>query len=75
MTRSLRRILAIAVRHAYVLKRSPHRLFDIVIWPAVDVVLFGLELGVHDVPPGAVVTPQCDTRGATNVAAPERPRD
>lgn len=41
MTRSLRRILAIAVRHAYVLKRSPHRLFDIVIWPAVDVVLFG----------------------------------
>jgi ABC-2 type transport system permease protein len=41
MTGSLRRMHAIAVRHAYVLKRSPHRLFDIVIWPAVDVVLFG----------------------------------
>jgi ABC-2 type transport system permease protein len=38
---SLRRIFAISQRHAYVLKRSPHRLFDIVIWPAVDVVLFG----------------------------------
>jgi ABC-2 type transport system permease protein len=41
VTGSPRRILAVAVRHAYVLRRSPHRLFDIVIWPAVDVVLFG----------------------------------
>jgi ABC-2 type transport system permease protein len=41
MTDSLRRILAIASRHGYVFKRSPHRLFDVVVWPAVDVVLFG----------------------------------
>ncbi|MCW2643570.1 MAG: Transport permease protein [Dactylosporangium sp.] len=41
MVDSLWRVLAIAGRHAYVLKRSPHRLFDIVVWPAVDVVLFG----------------------------------
>ncbi|MDT4989105.1 MAG: type transport system permease protein [Micromonosporaceae bacterium] len=41
MTASLRRIYAIAARHAYVLRRSPHRLFDIVMWPAIDVVLFG----------------------------------
>ena len=42
---SRRRILAIAKRHAYVLKRSPHRLFDVTIWPLVDVLLFG-SLGV-----------------------------
>jgi ABC-2 type transport system permease protein len=42
---SLWRILAIARRHSYVLQRSPHRLFDIVVWPAVDVVLFG-SIGV-----------------------------
>jgi ABC-2 type transport system permease protein len=41
MNASLRRIYAIAARHGYVLRRSPHRLFDIVMWPAVDVVLFG----------------------------------
>jgi ABC-2 type transport system permease protein len=35
------RILSIARRHAYVLQRSPHRFFDVVMWPAVDVVLFG----------------------------------
>ncbi len=45
MTASLWRILAIARRHAYVLQRSPHRLFDIVVWPVVDVVLFG-SIGV-----------------------------
>lgn len=43
--RSRRRVLAIAKRHAYVLKRSPHRLFDVTIWPLVDVLLFG-SLGV-----------------------------
>jgi ABC-2 type transport system permease protein len=32
---------AIARRHAYVLVRSPHRLFDVSLWPLVDVVLFG----------------------------------
>jgi ABC-2 type transport system permease protein len=35
------RVLAIARRHAYVLQRSPHRLFDVLVWPVVDVLLFG----------------------------------
>ena len=35
------RVMAIAQRHAYVMVRSPHRLFDVVMWPVVDVVLFG----------------------------------
>jgi ABC-2 type transport system permease protein len=39
------RILAVARRHAYVLRRSPHRLFDVTVWPVVDTVLFG-SLGV-----------------------------
>ena len=39
------RILALARRHAYVLARSPHRLFDVTVWPIVDTVLFG-SLGV-----------------------------
>src|SRR5207245_8194912 len=39
------RIRAVARRHAYVLVRSPHRLFDVVLWPLVDVLLFG-SIGV-----------------------------
>jgi ABC-2 type transport system permease protein len=39
------RVLAVASRHAYVLKRSPHRLFDVIVWPVVDVLLFG-SIGV-----------------------------
>ena len=39
------RIWAVARRHAYVLARSPHRLFDVTVWPIVDTVLFG-SLGV-----------------------------
>jgi ABC-2 type transport system permease protein len=35
------RIRAISRRHAYVLWRSPHRLFDVTLWPLVDVLLFG----------------------------------
>jgi ABC-2 type transport system permease protein len=35
------RMWAIARRHAYVLYRSPHRLFDVTVWPIVDTVLFG----------------------------------
>jgi ABC-2 type transport system permease protein len=35
------RMRAIARRHAYVLIRSPHRLFDVTLWPLVDVILFG----------------------------------
>ncbi len=45
LQRSWQRIRAIARRHAYVLKRSPHRLFDVTVWPFVDVLLFG-SLGV-----------------------------
>lgn len=40
------RILAVARRHAYVMQRSPHRLFDVVVWPVVDVLLFG-SIGVY----------------------------
>src|SRR5262245_40971861 len=40
-TSSWLRIRAIARRHAYVLWRSPHRLFDVTLWPLVDVLLFG----------------------------------
>jgi len=39
------RVWAVARRHAYVLRRSPHRLFDVTVWPVVDTVLFG-SLGV-----------------------------
>lgn len=35
------RIRAVARRHAYVLARSPHRFFDVTLWPLVDVLLFG----------------------------------
>jgi ABC-2 type transport system permease protein len=44
-TASLWRILAIARRHAYVLQRSPHRSFDVMVWPVVDALLFG-SIGV-----------------------------
>lgn len=40
------RITAVARRHAYVLWRSPHRWFDVIIWPLVDAVLFG-SIGVY----------------------------
>src|SRR5229473_8715237 len=45
IAQSWQRIRAIARRHAYVLKRSPHRSFDVAVWPLVDVLLFG-SLGV-----------------------------
>jgi ABC-2 type transport system permease protein len=35
------RVMSVAHRHWHVMKRSPHRLFDVVMWPAVDVILFG----------------------------------
>jgi ABC-2 type transport system permease protein len=35
------RIRAVARRHAYVLMRAMHRLFDVTLWPLVDVLLFG----------------------------------
>src|SRR4051812_221200 len=39
--KTLLRMRAVARRHAYVLWRSPHRLFDVTLWPLVDVLLFG----------------------------------
>ena len=39
------RVLAVSRRHYYVLMRSPHRWFDVFIWPLVDVLLWG-SLGV-----------------------------
>ncbi|HZA83528.1 MAG TPA: ABC transporter permease, partial [Actinomycetes bacterium] len=45
------RVWAVARRHAYVLRRSPHRLFDVSVWPIVDTVLFG-SLGVFFVRQG-----------------------
>src|SRR4029453_2565265 len=38
---SLWRVFGIARRHAYVLLRSPHRLFDVIVWPVGDVFVFG----------------------------------
>lgn len=35
------RVKAISRRHWFVMMRSPHRLFDVTIWPLVDVLLFG----------------------------------
>lgn len=35
------RIRAVARRHRYVMVRSPHRLFDVSVWPLVDALLFG----------------------------------
>jgi ABC-2 type transport system permease protein len=40
------RILAIGRRQALVLKRSPHRLFDVILWPVVDTIMFG-AIGVY----------------------------
>ncbi len=39
------RVRAVSRRHAYVMLRSPHRLFDVSVWPLVDVLLFG-SIGV-----------------------------
>src|SRR5207237_273660 len=36
-----RRVKTVVRRHAYVLKRSPHRFFDVTVWPLLDVLLFG----------------------------------
>jgi len=41
-----RRVKTIVRRHVYVLKRSPHRFFDVTVWPLLDVLLFG-SLGAY----------------------------
>jgi len=38
---NLVRIRSIAMRHWWVLRRSPHRSFDIILWPIVDTLTFG----------------------------------
>lgn len=38
---SAHRVLAVARRHWLVLKRSPHRFFDVLVWPLVDTLLYG----------------------------------
>ncbi|WP_371501450.1 ABC transporter permease [Kitasatospora sp. NBC_00374] len=38
---ALYRIRAVTRRHWLVLSRSPHRLFDVLVWPAVDTLLYG----------------------------------
>jgi ABC-2 type transport system permease protein len=49
------RVMAVAQRHAYVMLRSPHRLFDVVMWPVVDVVLFG-SIGIFAAGKAGVTT-------------------
>ena len=36
-----KRVKTVVRRHVYVLKRSPHRFFDVTVWPLLDVLLFG----------------------------------
>jgi ABC-2 type transport system permease protein len=43
---SWQRVWAIVKRHAWVLRRSPHRWFDVLVWPIVDTLLFG-SIGVY----------------------------
>jgi ABC-2 type transport system permease protein len=40
------RVRVVVRRHLYVLKRSPHRFFDVTVWPLLDVLLFG-SLGAY----------------------------
>jgi ABC-2 type transport system permease protein len=35
------RVATVIRRHAYVLRRSPHRFFDVTFWPFMDVLVFG----------------------------------
>ena len=42
---SVQRIRAVSRRHSYVMLRSPHRLFDVTVWPLFDLLLFG-SIGV-----------------------------
>jgi ABC-2 type transport system permease protein len=43
---NLHRVRVVVRRHVYVLKRSPHRFFDVTVWPLLDVLLFG-SLGAY----------------------------
>jgi ABC-2 type transport system permease protein len=49
-----RRTLAVASRHVYVTLRNPPRLFDMVVWPVVDTVLYGsIALFMQRAPAGS----------------------
>ena len=39
------RIGAVARRHLIIVRRVPFRLFDILLWPVVDVILYGVASG------------------------------
>ena len=54
---SWHRITTVGWRHAVVLLRSPHRYFDVALWPAVDTLLFGAI--------GAFFARNSDVAGAT----------
>jgi ABC-2 type transport system permease protein len=41
VVKSVGRMRAVARRHALALRRSPHRFFDVTVWPVVDCLLFG----------------------------------
>lgn len=43
---AIQRIRAVAHRHSLVMVRSPHRLFDVTVWPVFDLLLFG-SIGVY----------------------------
>jgi ABC-2 type transport system permease protein len=58
------RVWAVTRRHYYVLMRSPHRWFDVFIWPVVDVLLWG-SLGVFV----AEQSPDADRAGVTYLLA------
>ncbi|MEK8146012.1 hypothetical protein NKH18_46965 [Streptomyces sp. M10(2022)] len=55
-------MLAVARRHWLVLKRSPHRFFDVLVWPLVDTLLYGsiglfaAQAAERPVAPGATAT-------------------
>ena len=54
---SLRRTLAVASRHIHVTLRNPPRLFDMVVWPVVDTVLYGsIALFMQSAPSGSART-------------------
>ena len=57
-----RRVKTVVRRHVYVLRRSPHRFFDVTVWPLLDVLLFG-SLGAFVAqqggPPARPARPTC----------------
>ncbi|MFH8346563.1 ABC transporter permease [Streptomyces sp. NPDC018045] len=66
---SAHRVGAVARRHWLVLRRSPHRIFDVLVWPVVDTLLYG-SIGLFAAKAtGGGTQPGADT-GADLGAAP-----